>query len=98
MELVSGGSLGEVLQICGGLTEPQVALIAEIIIQALIHFHSRSPPIIHRDIKSDNVLVGMDGAVRIGNFPYTTLDTSLPSFLIFLLCTFYTPSTFSNTQ
>jgi len=38
------------------------------ILKALVHLHTRSPPIIHRDLKCDNVLIASDGTVRLGDF------------------------------
>jgi len=70
MELVSGASLAEILTVCGSISEPLIALVCVHLLEALRHFHTRSPAIIHRDIKSDNVLIGLNGGIKIADFGY----------------------------
>jgi len=74
MELVEGGSLTEIIETCLDtghmISEPQIALICKVTLEALNYLHTRPNPIIHRDIKSDNILVGKDGAIKITDFGY----------------------------
>jgi len=72
MEYVQGGSLQELIEICGTLTESQIACICIVLLEGLHHFHTLPNPIIHRDLKSGNVLLGIDGAIRIADFGYCT--------------------------
>ena len=44
------------------------------IIQGLKYLHEREPPIIHRDLKSDNVFItGSTGSVKIGDYGLATI-------------------------
>ena len=38
------------------------------ILLALQYLHTRAPPIVHRDLKSANVLLSDDGVVKLGDF------------------------------
>src|SRR5579875_1818775 len=56
MPLVTGGTLGEWLQ-----QSPPLARVVPVlsqILSALGHAHTRVPPIVHRDIKPNNILMG----------------------------------------
>jgi len=44
------------------------------ILKGLLFLHSRSPPVIHRDLKCDNIFIaGPTGAVKIGDLGLATL-------------------------
>eukprot|EP01097_Dermamoeba_algensis_P006547 TRINITY_DN4096_c0_g1_i1.p1 TRINITY_DN4096_c0_g1~~TRINITY_DN4096_c0_g1_i1.p1 ORF type:complete len:470 (-),score=111.27 TRINITY_DN4096_c0_g1_i1:180-1589(-) len=67
MEFVSGGSLTDVV-LNHKLTEAQMALITRETLIALKHLHQND--ILHRDIKSDNVLMGADGTIKLTDFGF----------------------------
>jgi p21-activated kinase 1 len=62
MEYMEGGSLTDTVT-CNYMTEEQIATVCREVLEGLQHLHSRG--VIHRDIKSDNVLLGMDGQIKL---------------------------------
>lgn len=55
------------------LSEPHIAYILREMLSAVWAMHSRR--CMHRDIKSDNLLVGSDGSVKLGDFEYSAVLT-----------------------
>jgi len=68
MEYMEGGSLTDALTEDSSFTEPQIASICKEVLAGLMHLHAAG--IIHRDIKSDNILLGSNGTVKITDFGY----------------------------
>jgi hypothetical protein len=70
LEYMGGGSLTEVLEMFAyiKMTEPQIAYVTQETLKALRFLHSNYR--IHRDIKSDNILLGEEGEVKIADFGF----------------------------
>jgi len=70
MEFMGGGCLTEVLEQFANvkMTEGQIALVCLETLKALCYVHSLHR--IHRDIKSDNILLNDEGEVKVADFGY----------------------------
>ncbi|KAJ1914301.1 Protein kinase [Mycoemilia scoparia] len=67
MEYMEGGALTDIIDNMD-INEKQMATICREVCRGLHHLHKQS--IIHRDIKSDNVLLDIDGNVKITDFGF----------------------------
>jgi len=70
MEFMGGGCLTEILEQFDSIqmAEPHIARICVEVLKALEYIHNMHR--IHRDIKSDNILLGSEGTVKLADFGY----------------------------
>ena len=69
LEYLDGGALTNfVEEMEGEFSEKAIAYLTYKTLKSLVYLHDRH--IIHRDIKSDNILVSEDGEVKLADFGY----------------------------
>ncbi|WAR23455.1 GAK-like protein [Mya arenaria] len=76
MELCTGGQVVDVLNMRDGPLPIDVVLkIFYQSCKAVQHMHAQSPPIIHRDLKVENLLISTGGMVKLCDFGSATTET-----------------------
>ena len=70
LELAAGGELFEHIRRCGRLTTEQAQIICLEVLQGLAYLHTREIPVLYRDLKPENVLIGADGHARLADFGF----------------------------
>lgn len=69
LEYVPGGSVGSVLRKYGKLERPVIKSFVHQVLSGLNYLHEAG--VLHRDLKADNLLVNLDGTVKISDFGTT---------------------------
>ncbi|XP_035474360.1 serine/threonine-protein kinase PAK 6-like [Scophthalmus maximus] len=67
MEYLQGGTLTDIISETR-LNEQQMATVSEGVLQALTFLHSQG--VIHRDVKSDSILLTLDGRIKLSDFGF----------------------------
>ncbi|XP_032940491.1 serine/threonine-protein kinase PAK 3-like [Catharus ustulatus] len=65
MEYMDGGSLHDIIREAR-MVEGEIAVVSRECLQGLDFLHSKH--VVHRDIKSHNILLGLDGSVKLADF------------------------------
>ncbi|EIW66081.1 hypothetical protein TREMEDRAFT_35601 [Tremella mesenterica DSM 1558] len=67
MEYMEGGSLTDIVT-ANYMSREQIAAVSREVCEGLRHLHSKG--VIHRDIKSDNILLSLQGDVKLTDFGF----------------------------
>lgn len=74
IEFCPGGAVdATMLELDRGLTEPQIKVVTRQMLEALVYLHSIK--IIHRDLKAGNILLMLDGDIKLADFGVSAKNT-----------------------
>lgn len=77
--IFTGGSLIEILQSrTTPFDEETVTKIFYQVCKAVAHMHSQVPPIIHRDLKIENLLISAESSIKLCDFGSATTEVFRP--------------------
>jgi serine/threonine protein kinase len=68
MDYIEGEDLRQRMERVSSISEEDAVLIGVAMCDALMHLHSRKPPILHRDVKPGNVKITPDGHIFLVDF------------------------------
>jgi WNK lysine deficient protein kinase len=75
-EILLSGSLKDYLKRHGRVSNRVVKLWTKDLLQGLVYLHEQDPPIVHRDVKCDNIFIKGDvGKVKLGDLGLSTLKS-----------------------
>jgi len=74
MEYCAGGSVKDVMKECNRkLTEEEISVIIYWVVKGLHYLHSHK--FLHRDVKSSNILLSLDGHAKLGMDAFCSLSS-----------------------
>lgn len=79
MEYMEGGSLTDVVT-CNIMSEGQIAAVSRETLEGLKHLHENG--VIHRDIKSDNILLSLQGDIKLSEWTRSVLGSCRTDFAV----------------
>lgn len=68
MDYIEGETLSEILKAEGRIEESRLIDWAKQLCDVLIYLHSRQPPVIYRDLKPSNIILGDSGRLHLVDF------------------------------
>lgn len=68
LEFMPGGSMSAVLREFGALAVKQLKSASRDVLAGLAYLHKQQPPVVHRDVKAANLLVGLNFQVKLTDF------------------------------
>lgn len=73
MECMEGGTLTDIIQVAvAPMSEGQIAAVSREVARGLKYLHKQN--IIHRNLRSGNILLGMDGGVKLSGYFDNTVE------------------------
>lgn len=79
LEFAPGRTLRQKVQDEGPLDESEVARIARSTCDAIEYLHGCNPPIVHRDITPENIIVAPDGKIKLIDFSLAVRQDGRPT-------------------